>query len=185
MGRVFWVHCSEIGLATSTGFDLISHSAEQTAQIGVRLGQLLAAGDLICLSGGLGAGKTALAAGIGKGWGALEPINSPTFVLVHEHHRSRDGQCLYHLDCYRLNSLDDAESAGIEDILAADDSVMIEWPEQIADLLPPERLWITLELPDAPEENVATERHIIIRATGERYMMLLEQLKTSLYVAGN
>jgi tRNA A37 threonylcarbamoyladenosine biosynthesis protein TsaE len=62
---------------------------------------------------------------------------------------------------------------------------MIEWPEQIADLLPPERLWITLELPDTPEEDAATERHITIRATGERYMMLLEQLKTSLYVAGN
>jgi tRNA threonylcarbamoyladenosine biosynthesis protein TsaE len=179
------VHVSGIRLATSTGFDLISHSAEQTARIGVRLGQLLAAGDLICLSGELGAGKTALAAGIGKGWGALEPINSPTFVLVHEHHRARDAQRLYHLDCYRLNSPGDAESMGIEDILAGDDSAMIEWPEQIAGLLPPERLWITLEMPGLPDEGVDTERRITITATGERYRMLLEQLKSSLYVAGN
>lgn len=150
--------------------------------MGIRLGQLLAEGDLICLSGELGAGKTAFAAGIGKGWGALEPINSPTFVLVHEHHRARDAQRLYHLDCYRLNSLDDAESVGIEDILAGDDSAMIEWPEQIADLLPSERLWISLEMPDESDD---TERRITITASGERYLMLLEQLKSSLYVAGN
>src|SRR5882724_1986861 len=81
---------------------LTSHSVDETVQFGVRLGQRLLGGDVVCLSGDLGAGKTALASGIGKGWGALELVNSPTFVFVHEHRRTDDDVRLYHLDCYRL-----------------------------------------------------------------------------------
>src|SRR5258707_11424486 len=88
----------------SLTFSLESTSVEQTAYFGARLGKLLGAGDVICLSGPLGAGKTALAAGIAAGWGALEPVNSPTFVFVHEHHRAADALRLYHVDCYRLTS---------------------------------------------------------------------------------
>ncbi len=182
---MFCLHFPGGALVTSADIELISHGAEHTAQIGARLGQLLAAGDVICLSGELGAGKTALAAGIGKGWGALEPVNSPTFVLVHEYHRAHDTLRLYHLDCYRLNNLNDAESVGFEDILAGDDIAMIEWPERIADLLPPEQLWIALELPETLNQSSETERRITFTACGERYMTLLEQLKTRLYVAGN
>ena len=175
----------------SEHFDLTSASVEQTAQIGIWLGRLLLPGDTICLSGDLGAGKTAIAAGIGKGWGALEPVNSPTFVFVHEHRRARDIQHLYHLDCYRLNSLEDAESVGIEDILAGDGIAVIEWPERIGELLPAECLWIKLEVPDSerPDEGGETQRQITFEASGMRYASLLGELigqvKSNEHAAGN
>ncbi len=157
-----------------TSLDLTSHSVEQTVALGVRLGQLLVGGDVICLSGDLGAGKTALTFGIAKGWGALEPVNSPTFVFIHEHRRARDDGRLYHVDCYRLGSLDDAESVGIEDVLAGDGVVIIEWPERISPLLPAERFWISLDILDA-----AMGRQITLHATGPRYEALLDEFQRS------
>jgi tRNA threonylcarbamoyladenosine biosynthesis protein TsaE len=159
-------------LSVLTTHSLTSHSLEQTTELGVRLGEPLAGGDVICLSGELGAGKTALAAGIGKGWGARETINSPTFVFVHEHRRTADDLVLFHVDCYRLANFDDAESIGIEDILAGDGVAVIEWPERIEALLPTERLWITLETPGDGEAE--TERQITLEATGARYIGILE-----------
>jgi tRNA threonylcarbamoyladenosine biosynthesis protein TsaE len=153
--------------------DVISHSPAQTAQIGVRLGQLLAGGDVLCLSGELGAGKTALAAGIGRGWGALEPVNSPTFVFVHEHQRCQDDLRLYHLDCYRLNDLEEAATIGVEDILASGNAVMIEWPERITPLLPQTQLWISLGIESA--DDMLTRR-LTFRAFGPRYESLLKAL---------
>jgi tRNA threonylcarbamoyladenosine biosynthesis protein TsaE len=153
---------------------LTSYSVEQTVRLGQRLGQRLIGGDVICLSGDLGAGKTALASGIGKGWGALELINSPTFVFVHEHRRASDAMRLYHVDCYRLGRIDDAENVGIEDILAGDDVTVIEWPERIEGWLPPERLWIDLE---AGREN--TERQLTFQATGQRFVNLLDDFRRS------
>ncbi len=148
--------------------ELSSHSAEQTVRLGSWLGGVLAAGDVICLSGDLGAGKTAFASGIAAGWGALEPVNSPTFVLVHEHHRSDDATRLHHVDCYRLERPGDATTVGLEDLLAGNDVVVVEWPERIEMLLPPERLWIDLEF-----VGDATERRLIFQASGSRYQTLL------------
>ncbi|MFN8452055.1 MAG: tRNA (adenosine(37)-N6)-threonylcarbamoyltransferase complex ATPase subunit type 1 TsaE [Anaerolineae bacterium] len=116
--------------------DLISHSAEQTRRLGARLGALLQPGDVVCLSGDLGAGKTAFAAGIGAGWGAKVPVTSPTFNLVHEHERDGDGQILYHLDCYRIHTAADALTIGLDDILSGNGPVVIEWPEHIEAALP-------------------------------------------------
>ncbi|MCS7071697.1 MAG: tRNA (adenosine(37)-N6)-threonylcarbamoyltransferase complex ATPase subunit type 1 TsaE, partial [Anaerolinea sp.] len=92
--------------------DIISSSPEQTQRLGMRLGTLLRPGDLVCLSGDLGAGKTIFAAGIGLGWGAIPPLTSPTFNLVHIHTRRQDAQRLYHLDCYRLHGPEDIDSIG-------------------------------------------------------------------------
>ena len=153
----------------------ISRELSQTIQFGTRLGELLGPGDVICLSGEMGAGKTALTSGIGKGWRALEPVNSPTFVFVHPHRRAEDLVRLYHLDCYRLTSLEDALSIGIEDILSGRDVVVIEWPERIASLLPPERLWVTLEALDD-----ADARQLDLEAVGERYISLLDALAKTL-----
>lgn len=155
----------------------ISNSAEQTARLGTRLGQLLSKGDLICLSGPLGAGKTALAAGVGKGWGTPDLVNSPTFVFVHEYHRPAEAVRLFHVDCYRLSSLEDAESIGIEEILAGDDTVLIEWPERIQPLLPPDRLWIQMDLLD----EAGTKRQLTFRASGTRYETLLDAFRRSAF----
>jgi tRNA threonylcarbamoyladenosine biosynthesis protein TsaE len=151
--------------------DIISHSAEQTRRLGVRLGTLLQAGDVICLSGDLGAGKTAFAAGIGAGWGAREPLTSPTFNLVHEHERERDSERLFHLDCYRLTRPTDADSIGIDDVLSGRGAVIIEWPEHIDRVLPRERLWIELRILEP------TRRNFLFEAVGARYDTLLEQFR--------
>src|SRR5579859_2076084 len=131
---------------------ILSSTPQKTQQLGVALGALLQGGDVICLSGDLGAGKTALTAGIGVGWGAREGVNSPTFVFVHEHHRARDNLRLFHVDCYRLASEADALSIGLEDMLDSSDVTVIEWPERILPFLPDERLWVTLQALANPEE---------------------------------
>jgi tRNA threonylcarbamoyladenosine biosynthesis protein TsaE len=150
--------------------EFISHSVEQTSQVGYHLGQLLAPGDVICLAGDLGAGKTVFARGTGMGWGALESVTSPTFTLIHEHHRAQDSRVLYHVDCYRLQSMDDAWGIGLEDVLHGDGSVLIEWPEHVQAVLPAERLWGQFDILDD------IQRHITIQAVGQRYQALLEAL---------
>jgi tRNA threonylcarbamoyladenosine biosynthesis protein TsaE len=151
--------------------DIFSHSAEQTRRLGVRLGTLLQAGDVICLAGDLGAGKTAFAAGIGVGWGAESALTSPTYNLVHEHRRARDAQRLWHLDCYRLNGVEDADSIGLDDIFGGRGAVIIEWPEHIEALLPHERLWIELRVIEQ------TRRNFVFEAVGARHQTLLEQFR--------
>ena len=155
--------------------DIISHSAEQTHRLGMRLGALLQAGDVICLSGDLGAGKTAFAAGIGAGWGSLTPLTSPTFNIVHTHQRAKDSQRLLHLDCYRLQSSADAESIGIDDILDGSGPVILEWPEHIEPALPRQRLWIELRVLEP------TRRNFILEASGKRYEDLLQKFRESTF----
>ncbi len=155
--------------------DIISHSVDQTRRLGVRLGSLLRAGDIICLSGDMGAGKTVFAAGLGKGWGAKHPITSPTFNLIHEHTRDKDNQRLFHLDCYRLESVAEAEGIGLDDVLSGRGAVIFEWPEHIEEILPKERLWIELKILEP------TRRNFIFAATGQRYAELVQKFRTSTF----
>lgn len=155
--------------------DIITHSAEQTQRLGVRLGALLQAGDVICLSGDMGAGKTVFSAGIGQGWGAQYPLTSPTFNLVHEHRRESDKTRLYHLDCYRLTSAADADSIGLDDILNGRGVVIFEWPERIMSVLPKNRLWIQLRIVES------TRRNLIFEGEGQRYRELIEKFRQVTY----
>lgn len=151
--------------------DIISHSAEQSQRLGLRLGALLRPGDVVCLSGDMGAGKTVFAAGIGKGWGAQHPLTSPTFNLVHEHRRDADSQRLYHLDCYRLTGAADVDAIGFDDILNGRGPVIIEWPERIAAALPRQRLWIELRILEP------TRRNFIFEGAGKRYEELIAKFR--------
>lgn len=151
----------------------VSHSPQQTRQIGRFLGTLLAKGDVICLDGDLGAGKTTFSIGVGEGWGAESPLTSPTFVIVHQYGREKDKQVLYHLDAYRLESEGDAESIGLYDILDSNGAVLIEWPEKIQHFLPPENLWITFTL----DENNDMRRNLTFRAEGKRPLALLHAIQ--------
>jgi tRNA threonylcarbamoyladenosine biosynthesis protein TsaE len=128
----------------------------------------LQAGDLICLEGDLGSGKTCLAQGIGRGWGVAERLISPTFTLVHEYQRPRDGLYFYHVDLYRVARPEEVYSLGLDDYLDDSEAVtIIEWAEQAGDLLPSERLWVTLRHIDN------TRRGLLFSAQGARYESLL------------
>src|SRR5450759_3548652 len=100
----------------STAMELISDNRDQTAQVGERLGRLLRGGEVICLAGQLGAGKTVFAQGLGRGWGATDELTSPTFTLIHELQRSADRLKLYHIDLYRLEQESEAWLLGLIDL---------------------------------------------------------------------
>ena len=157
--------------------DFTSHGAEQTRRFGVRLGALLQAGDVICLEGELGAGKTCLAQGVGQGMGVVEPITSPSFTLVAEHRPPPPAPVLYHVDLYRLEApLDDALAFGLGDYLSGDGVCLIVWADRIRFALPRERLWITLRPLDVP-----SKRGMVMIATGDRYDDLLCQFRHSTF----
>ncbi len=149
----------------------LSRSVTETEQLGERLGAALHGGELICLAGELGAGKTAFTRGIGRGWGAAEPITSPTFTLIHEHHRTSDRQTLYHVDGYRLSGAADAWTVGLDELLHGEGVVVIEWPENVADALPQERLWMTLDFVDDQT------RQLTFQANGAWAVALLAALE--------
>jgi tRNA threonylcarbamoyladenosine biosynthesis protein TsaE len=155
--------------------DIISHSVDQTQRLGARLGALLQPGDVICLSGDMGAGKTMFAVGIGRGWGTRTPMTSPTFNLIHEHRREKDNARLYHLDCYRLTSLEEAEGIGLDDVFEGRGAVILEWPEHIESALPGKRLWIELRVLEP------TRRNFVFNATGQRYEELLKAFRESAF----
>jgi len=131
---------------------------------------LIQPGDVVCLAGELGAGKTTLTMGIGHGWGALEVVNSPTFVFVNEYSNAGGGR-LYHVDAYRLRDSADAESIALPEMLNdANGATLVEWPERVLACLPPERLWIELRWIAARAET----RALSLTATGLRYLQFLE-----------
>lgn len=152
----------------------ICESAERATALGAALGRLLTPGDVICLSGQLGAGKTIFSRGIGAGWGATVPLTSPTYNLAHEHERQEDKARLFHLDFYRIHGLRDAETLGIHEILESGDIVLIEWPERILEFLPAEHLWIDIII----REDGA--RALTFAARGERHCALLADLRLAL-----
>lgn len=151
--------------------DIISSSAEQTHRLGVRLGGLLQPGDVVCLSGDMGAGKTVFSAGIGVGWGAQATLTSPTFNLVHEHRRDQDKIRLYHLDCYRLEGVNDVDSIGYDDIINGRGVVIIEWPERVLSVLPEKRLWIQLSVVDA------NRRNLLFEGNSPHYQALIDRFR--------
>ena len=155
--------------------DFISTNVDQTIRLGVRLGELLEVGDLVCLAGELGTGKTAMAQGIGRGWGAGRRVTSPSFTLVNEYPRLRDDRILYHIDCYRLETAADIVTAGLADIIAGQGAIMIEWPEHIEALLPTDRLWIEIRY------QSDTRRGLRMKATGDRSTKLLKQFRQSAF----
>jgi tRNA threonylcarbamoyladenosine biosynthesis protein TsaE len=118
--------------------------AAATLALGARLGAQLARGDVVCLSGGLGAGKTTLARGAIAAWtGKAQETPSPTYTLVQTYEGAR-GQ-LWHVDLYRLKRAEEAWELGLEDAFA-EAACLIEWPERLGGLLPHDRIDIALEM---------------------------------------
>jgi tRNA threonylcarbamoyladenosine biosynthesis protein TsaE len=147
--------------------DLISHSPQQTRNVGFHLGQVLQPGDVVLLFGQIGAGKTALTQGLAHGLGVDSYVQSPTFTLVVEHRGTTGAGLpvnLYHLDLYRIDESSEIESFGHEEYLDdAEGIVVIEWPERLGAQVPDHHLLITIEyLAD-------TKRKLMFFPRGERY----------------
>ncbi|MCL4273818.1 MAG: tRNA (adenosine(37)-N6)-threonylcarbamoyltransferase complex ATPase subunit type 1 TsaE [Anaerolineales bacterium] len=149
--------------------EFFSRSPEQTRRIGMRLGGMLQTGDVICLQGDLGAGKTTFTQGLAQGWGSLDSVSSPTFILVNMYRRA-DGEQIFHLDAYRLESVPEAEELDLDSMLT-EGALIIEWPERLGNLIPSEHLWIDLE--HISEEH----RQMKFHARGERYDKLLDGVR--------
>lgn len=139
----------------------ITESAEETSRIGEKLGRLVNEGNIICLSGDLGAGKTAFTKGIAKGMGVEDYVTSPTYTIINEY----EGRLpLYHFDVYRLNDVEEMYELGYEEYFFGDGVVVVEWADIVRDIIPGERLWITIL--NARGDDT---REIIIEPTGEVY----------------
>jgi tRNA threonylcarbamoyladenosine biosynthesis protein TsaE len=111
-------------------FDVISNSPEETIEIGQKIGSQLKGGEVIAVCGQLGSGKTHLIKGIAAGVGAKDSrsVNSPTFVIVNEYTGRLD---IYHVDAYRLNSIDEFEMIGFDDFCYPGSVVLIEWADKV------------------------------------------------------
>lgn len=144
-------------------------SVDDTRAFGARLGAAAFAGTVVALLGDLGAGKTALAQGVGRGLGLAEGVQSPTFVLVDEHHGGR--LPLVHADLYRLEDPAQLEQLGLEERLEAGDAVgLVEWADRFPQLLPADHLEVRLL-------HEGSSRRLEVRATGPRHAGLLEALR--------
>jgi tRNA threonylcarbamoyladenosine biosynthesis protein TsaE len=154
-------------------FEFLSRSPEQTRRIGMRLGSLLQSGDLICLEGDLGAGKTTFVQGMAQGWGSLDAVSSPTFILVNEYRRPDGGQ-LFHMDAYRLESAPEAAELDLDSMMARG-ALIVEWPERVGSILPAGHLWINLDY--VAEE----QRQMRFKANGARYNHVLSDLRQTMF----
>ena len=117
-------------------------SAEETFAFGQKLAQAARPGQVICLEGDLGAGKTIFAKGFAGGLGITEPVSSPTFTIVQEYGEGRIP--LYHFDAYRIADPDEMEEIGFDEYLFGEGVCLIEWAGQVEDLIPEGSLWIRI-----------------------------------------
>lgn len=121
--------------------EYISNSVDETKKIAAELAKKLSAGDVLCMYGDLGAGKTAFVQGLAAGLGITEPITSPTFTIVNEYYGSLP---LYHFDVYRISDSDEMYEVGYEEYIYGDGVSVIEWAELIEDILPKKRYNVTI-----------------------------------------
>lgn len=149
--------------------EFFSRSPEQTRRLGMRLGMLLHSGDVVCLSGDLGSGKTTLVQGMAQGWGSLDPVSSPTFVLVNMYRRP-DGANLFHLDAYRLENVLEGEDLDL-DAMLEQGALVVEWAERIKSVLPAEHLLIKLRW------MADEQRGLVFLANGSRYEKLMADFR--------
>lgn len=123
-------------------------SPEQTERLGEEIGSRLRPGDVVALTGVIGAGKTCLTRGLARGLGSTTPVTSPTFVLAHRHELANAPHSLYHLDLYRLDSGDELEDIGGGDLLHGGDVCVIEWAERAGDFLPADTFHVDIDCLD-------------------------------------
>ena len=168
------VHLDDMGVpAHSTSpqrVEIISRGPGETQAVGRALGAQASPGDVILLTGGLGAGKTCLTQGILWGLGADEYARSPTFVLVSQYQARLT---LYHIDLYRLDSIEVIASLGLEELLLGEGVCVVEWAEKAPEIYPPQHMTVRIEYVDDGT------RRLMMAATSDRYAEALEAAKAA------
>ena len=122
---------------------LESFSREDTFNFAKELGEKAEAGQVFCLIGDLGVGKTVFAQGFGAGVGIEEPMSSPTFTIMQEYTEGRIS--LYHYDVYRTSDVDELEETGFYEYVGGDGVALIEWADMIEEVIPKDATWIKIE----------------------------------------
>ena len=117
--------------------------AEETYNIGKALGERVKAGDVVCLTGELGVGKTVFTQGFAKGLGIADAVSSPTFTIVQEYEEGRFP--FYHFDVYRIGSVEEMDEIGFEDYVFGEGVCLIEWADLIEEILPEQRMNVHIE----------------------------------------
>ena len=120
-----------------------SNSPEETFALGKRLGEQAKAGEIYCLDGDLGVGKTIFTQGFAAGLGIEEPVNSPTFTIVQVYDEGR--LPLYHFDVYRIGDIEEMDEVGFEEYVMGDGVSLIEWANLIEEILPENRTEVIIE----------------------------------------
>lgn len=126
-------------------------SGQETMEIGCQIGKKAKPGEIYCLCGDLGAGKTEFAKGFAQGLGIEDMVNSPTFTIVQEYFGAVS---LYHFDVYRIAEEEELYDIGYEEYFFGNGVCLIEWADLIKGLIPPDAVWITLERDLARGDNV-------------------------------
>jgi tRNA threonylcarbamoyladenosine biosynthesis protein TsaE len=147
-----------------------TRSRSETVGVGASIAEFLRAGDVVILSGELGAGKTALSSGIIAALGCGDQVTSPTFTIMRHHPLAHGGEVL-HLDAYRLTGPDDAEDIGLLELLDRGAIAIIEWGERIADALGQDLLVVTMRHMDDADgvDRADDDREIHLEGVGPRW----------------
>ena len=149
-------------------YNITTQSEKETILLGKKLAKVLKKGNLLCLFGDLGSGKTTLAKGIAEGLGINKnKIISPSFVLIREHKFRKTN--FYHLDLYRLKKISELFNLGYEDYLYPDGITVVEWADRIEGLLPQEYLRIELK------HDSENQRSIKLKPKGETYLGIIKK----------
>lgn len=148
--------------------EIILGDLEETKRFGIKLGKMLKRGDILCLNGDLGAGKTTLTKSIGLGLGVAEYITSPTFALINQY----SGRIpVYHFDVYRLENAHELYDLGFDEYFYGDGVCIIEWADKIEKMIPKERIVVDIE-----NGNGLNQRILKISGYGDGYQELVKEL---------
>lgn len=149
-------------------YKFISNNPKDTEKLGYKLGKSLKSGDILCLLGDLGAGKTALTKAIAKGLGIDDYVTSPTFTIINEYNGRLP---LYHFDVYRLTSIEELYDLGYEEYFYSNGITIIEWADKIEEVLPEDT--INIHINRTLNQN---EREFIFTGKGKRFNQIIKEL---------
>ncbi|MDP9119435.1 MAG: tRNA (adenosine(37)-N6)-threonylcarbamoyltransferase complex ATPase subunit type 1 TsaE [Actinomycetota bacterium] len=153
--------------------EIETETADRTREVGQALATVLQPRDTVILTGDLGAGKTTLVQGIGRGLGVVHHVASPTFTLVREYSGRLD---VAHVDVYRLERVQDVVDLGLDELGGPDRVLLVEWGDAVQDLLPEDRLRVQLTTDRAEAET----RRIVVAAQGQSWVARWERLEAAL-----